>query len=289
MVNSKRGITRLSFIFIVRVSVLLTLKVFGRCLFWTMSFFIFSSVGVLRCAWHNINMNADANCYAPLGVITAPFSKGENFTSSLFSSRIQIVIWSDNDGSLPVLTTWQHNLMYKQSRHGDYGWWEWGNFLEVIKWNASDCLQRMAWKSDGVNYISLLLTTWSWAELSWDEVGKSVCVIVHVCKQLAGGHHCNYRHEYECNHNKMDPQQTVSDDVEVRVNTSRSMSAHVGAQSVMVICIPWILTFMKLRHWECSRSVWCKTRNLFCVCECVVCSISNHLILHSLWARGPHL
>lgn len=92
MVNSKRRITRLSFIFIVHVSVLLTLKVFWRCLFWTMSFFIFSSVGVLRCAWHDINTNADANCYVSLGVITALFRKGENCTSSLFSSRIQIVI-----------------------------------------------------------------------------------------------------------------------------------------------------------------------------------------------------
>lgn len=77
MVTSNRGITRLSFIFIVHGSVLLTLKVFWKRLFWTMLFFIFSSAGVLRCAWHNINMNADANCYASLGVITAPFSKGE--------------------------------------------------------------------------------------------------------------------------------------------------------------------------------------------------------------------
>lgn len=75
-----QGITRCSFIFIVRVSVLLTLKVFWRCLFWTMPFFILGSAGVLRCAWHNINTNADANCYASLGVITAPFSEGENFT-----------------------------------------------------------------------------------------------------------------------------------------------------------------------------------------------------------------
>lgn len=149
MVNSQQGITRLSFIFIVHVTVLLTLKVFWRCLFWPVLFFIFSSVDVLRCAWHNINMNADANCYASLGVITAPFSEGEN--SSLFRRRIQEVTWSYNDGRLPGLTICQHMLMYKQSRRGDYGWWEQGSFQEVIKWNTSDCLQHLVWKSDGVN------------------------------------------------------------------------------------------------------------------------------------------
>lgn len=56
-----------------------------------------------------------------------------------------------------------------------------------------------------------------------------MCLIVHVCKQLAGSHRRNYRHEYECNHNKMDPQQTVFDDIKVWVTTSCSMSALVRA------------------------------------------------------------
>lgn len=56
----------------------------------------------------------------------------------------------------------------------------------------------------------------------------------------------NYWHEYKCNHNKMDPQ---------RLPTSHCVSAHLGVQSVMIIGILWILTFMKLRHSECSWSV----------------------------------